>query len=96
MSTQKEYATMSPETARGLLRAERISAGFSNPSEKTESEWDAWFEKYYPDGKEFLQDVKIYQAACREFSKALEKLHAVAKAAVTKPQEEKNATNVHY
>lgn len=90
MSTQKEYATMSPETARSLLRLERIAATFSNPSEKTASEWDTWFEKYYPDGKEFLQDVKIYQAACREFSRAMEKLRAVAKTAVIKPQEEAN------
>lgn len=89
MSEQKEYTAMSPKTARSLIRLEYIAASFSNPSEKTESEWDAWFEKYYPDGKEFLQDVKIYQAACREFSRAMEKLRAVAKAAVTKPQEEK-------
>lgn len=90
MSKQKEYAAMSPETARSLIRLERIAASFSNPSEKTESEWDAWFEEFYPDGKEFLQEVKIYQTACREFSRAMEKLHAVAKADVTKPQEEKH------
>lgn len=89
MSKQKEYTAMSPKTARSLIRLECIAASFSNLSEKTESEWDAWFEKFYPDGKEFLQDVKIYQAACKEFSRAIEKLHAVAKAAVTKPQEEK-------
>lgn len=95
MSAQEEYTAMSPETARGLLRLEYIAATFSNPSEKTASEWDAWFEKCYPDGKEFLQDVKIYQAACREFSRAMEKLNAVAKADVTKPQEEKyDTTNV--
>lgn len=80
MSKQKEYTAMSPKTARSLIRLEYIAATFSNPSEKTASEWDAWFEEFYPDGKEFLQDLKIYQAACKEFSRAMEKLHAVAKA----------------
>lgn len=87
MSKQKEYTAMSPETARSLLRLEYIAATFSNPSEKTVSDWDAWFEQCYPDGKEFLQDVKAYQAACKKFSRAMEKLRAVAKAAVAKPQE---------
>lgn len=95
MSTQKEYTAMSPETARGLLRVERIAAGFSSPSKKTEPEWDAWFEEFYPYSKEFLQDLKIYQAARKEFGRAMEKLRAVAEAAVTKPQEEKyDKTNV--
>lgn len=72
------YRGMSSRTAKILLKLETTSASFSRLSHNSDSDWDRWCDTCFPDAKDFIEEAKRYQAASKEFQKAIEKLRNTA------------------